>query len=80
MKKIKTKITAGVGFLFSVIIILSILGIVFINKIAQGFKGTIKDNYHSISYTFDMLNNLDGIYNLMVNNTIKNENGISSMT
>ena len=67
MKKIKSKITAGVGLLFTVILILSILGIFFINKIAQGFKGTIKDNYRSISYSYIMLADLDGIYNIISN-------------
>jgi signal transduction histidine kinase len=67
MKKIKSKITAGVGLLFTVILILSILGIFFINKIAQGFKGTIKDNYRSISYSYIMLDDLDGIYNIISN-------------
>jgi two-component system, NtrC family, sensor histidine kinase KinB len=67
MQKIKTKITAGVGLLFILILILSVLGIFFINRIAQGFKGTIKDNYHSINFTYLMLNNLDDIYNLTIN-------------
>jgi PAS domain S-box-containing protein len=66
MKKIKTKITAGVGLLSTVILILSVLGIFFINKIAQGFKGTIKDNYRSIHYAYMMLDDLDAVYNLTV--------------
>jgi PAS domain S-box-containing protein len=70
MKKIKSKITAGVGLLFTVILILSVLGIFFINKVAEGFKGTIKDNYRSISYSYIMLDNLDGIYNLAVSKAL----------
>jgi PAS domain S-box-containing protein len=77
MKKIKTKITAGVGLLFTVILILSVLGIFFINKIAQGFKGTIKDNYHSISYAYNMLNDLDGIYNIIAKSAGNKSKGIT---
>ncbi len=62
MKKIKSKIFTGVASLFIVILILSILGIVFINKIAQGSRGTIKDNYRSVDYTMNMQKYLDAIY------------------
>ncbi|MGD1007075.1 MAG: ATP-binding protein [Ignavibacteriaceae bacterium] len=72
MKKIKSKITAGVGLLFTVILILSVFGIIFINQAAQGFTGTIKDNYRSIGYSYIMLDNLDGIYNLAVNKAVNN--------
>lgn len=62
MKKIKNKIFAGVATLFIVIIILSVLGIVFINRIAQSSKGTIKDNYRSVEYATEMSKNLNFIY------------------
>ncbi len=72
MKKIKTKIFAGVLFLFIVILILSVLGIFFINRIARSSKGAIKDNYRSIQYTTMMTKCLDTMYK------IKLEEGISS--
>jgi PAS domain S-box-containing protein len=62
MKKIKNKIFAGVASLFIVIILLSVLGIVFINRIAQSSKGTIKDNYRSVEYATEMAKNLNFIY------------------
>ena len=62
MKKIKTKIVLGVSSLFLFILILSFLGIFFINKLAQGSKGTIKDNYASVGYAVSMLNSIDSVY------------------
>lgn len=62
MKKIKSKIFTGVASLFIVILILSILGIVFINKIAQSSRGTIRDNYRSVDYTMTMQKDIDAIY------------------
>ncbi len=59
MKSIKSKIRTGVVFLFAVILLLSILGIVFINQLAMEAKGTIKDNYSSVDYMMKMLNSLD---------------------
>ena len=52
MKKLKSKITLGVLFLFLVIVLLSILGILFTNKLAEETKGTITDNYTSVEYSF----------------------------
>jgi len=62
MKKIKSKITLGVLFLFLVIVLLSILGILFTNKLARETKGTIINNYTSVEYTFDMLGSLENMY------------------
>lgn len=62
MKTIKSKITLGVIFLFSVILILSSSGIYFINKLAQNSKGTITDNYASVDYSTNMLVALDEMY------------------
>jgi two-component system, NtrC family, sensor histidine kinase KinB len=62
MKKIKSKVFAGLAFLFVVIILLSILGIVFINQLANASKGTLANNYRSVEYTMKMLKSLDRIY------------------
>jgi PAS domain S-box-containing protein len=67
MKSIKTKISGGFVFLFIVILILSIAGIVFVNQLSEGSKGTIKDNYASIEYTVKMLNNAANIFHLAAN-------------
>ncbi len=67
MKSIKTKIFGGLAFLFIVILILSISGIIFLNKLSQGSKGTIKNNYASIQYTVEMLRETDNVYSLVSN-------------
>ncbi|MCK9279661.1 MAG: ATP-binding protein [Melioribacteraceae bacterium] len=61
MKTIRSKITIGVIFLFSVIVTLSIVGIVFVNQLAEKSKGTIKENYNSVDYTVNMLMYLNNI-------------------
>jgi PAS domain S-box-containing protein len=63
MKTLKGKISFGVIFLFTVILLLSISGIIFINKLAQKSKGTITDNYSSVDYTMNMISSLESIYN-----------------
>ena len=62
MKKLKSKITLGVLFLFFVIVLLSILGILFTNKLAKETRGTIVNNYTSVEYAFQMLGSLENIY------------------
>jgi len=62
MKKLKSKITLGVLFLFIVIVLLSILGIFFTNKLAEETKGTIVNNYTSVGYSFQMLNSSEDMY------------------
>ena len=66
MKTIKSKIRIGLLFLFTVILILSVLGILFINQLAQKSKGTIVDNYSSVDYTMNMLTELDNMYNYQI--------------
>jgi signal transduction histidine kinase/HAMP domain-containing protein len=67
MKKLKSKITLGVLFLFLVIVILSLLGILFTNKLAEETKGTITNNYTSVEYTFQMLKSIEDMYSLQLN-------------
>jgi two-component system, NtrC family, sensor histidine kinase KinB len=62
MKKIKSKVFAGLAFLFLVIILLSVLGVVFINQLANASRGTLANNYRSVEYTMKMLKSLDSIY------------------
>jgi PAS domain S-box-containing protein len=59
MKTIKSKISTGGIFLFSVLLLVSVLGIIFINQLSQQSKGTIIENYSSVEYTMNMLNSLE---------------------
>jgi signal transduction histidine kinase/HAMP domain-containing protein len=71
MKKLKSKITLGVLFLFLVIVLLSLLGILFTNKLAHETKGTIVNNYTSVEYSFQMLNSIEDI-NILQTDWLKN--------
>lgn len=62
MKTIKSKIFVGVAFLFAVILVLSFIGIVFINRLAQASRGTIVDNYTTVDYTMNMLRSLADLH------------------
>ncbi len=66
MKKLKSKITLGVLFLFLVIVLLSILGILFTNKLAEETKGTILNNYTSVEYSFQMLKSIEDMYSIQL--------------
>ena len=68
MKTIKSKISIGLIFLFAVILLLSILGILFINKLAQKSRGSIIDNYSSVDYAINMINSLEDTYLFQINN------------
>jgi NtrC-family two-component system sensor histidine kinase KinB len=76
MYSIRNKIFLGVLFLFSIIIILSVINLVFINQIAKSSKGTISDNYRTIDYMTAMLVSLDNMHSTLLrpdSNSIKNE-------
>jgi signal transduction histidine kinase len=77
MKKIKSKIFAGLAFLFGVIILLSVIGIVFINQLANASRGTLSDNNRSVGYTMNMLKSLDMIYNFKKNHMTDNQGNAS---
>ena len=79
MKTIKSKIRPGGIFLFSVLLLVSVLGIIFINQLAQQSKGTIVENYSSVEYTMKMLNSLEDMneYSLKVlNNSPLKDNSL----
>lgn len=71
MNSIKSKITLGISFMFTVIVILSVLGILFINQLSQKAKGTIKENYHSIEYTINMTNSLNEIQSIVISRLLE---------
>jgi NtrC-family two-component system sensor histidine kinase KinB len=59
--KIKTKLILGLGSLFGLIIILSILGILKINTLSKATENILVDNYNSLEYARSMLKTLDEI-------------------
>src|SRR5450432_303476 len=59
--KLKTKLSVGLIFLFGVILIFGILGILNINLLSRDAELILKDNYESILYGNNMLKNLENI-------------------
>ncbi len=59
--KLKTKLTVGLIFLFSVILIFGILGIIDINLLSHDADLILKDNYESIQYGNNMLKALESM-------------------
>lgn len=78
MKKIKSKVFAGLAFLFLVIILLGVLGIVFINQLANASKGTLSNNYRTVEYTMRMLKSLDRIYDYRTHNIYPGKENVSN--
>lgn len=52
--------------LFAVILVLSIVGIFFINQISLYSRGTIVENYSSVDYMINMLHDLDDMYGYQI--------------
>ncbi len=59
--KLKTKLTAGLTFLFGVILIFGILGTININLLSRDADLIIKNNYESIRYGNNMLKDLESV-------------------
>lgn len=57
--KIKTQLTLGIGLLFSLIILLSIVGIQKINGLATDTENILKENYNTLDYCRNMLHILN---------------------
>jgi methyl-accepting chemotaxis protein len=57
--KIKTKLTLGVGLLFAMIALVTMLSTMYINKLSNDTKNILADNYNSIDYCRQMLNVLN---------------------
>jgi PAS domain S-box-containing protein len=57
--KLKTKLTAGLAFLFGVILLFGILGTYDINLLSRNADLILKDNYESIRYGNNMLKALE---------------------
>ncbi len=56
---LKTKLSLGLGFLFLIIFALAVFCSYFVGKLAQDADNILKDNYHSIVYSRNMLYSLD---------------------
>jgi len=59
--KLRTKLTAGLIFLFGVILLFGILGTFHINLLSRNADLILKDNYESIRYCNNMLKALESI-------------------
>ncbi|REC42817.1 ATP-binding protein [Chryseobacterium sp. 5_R23647] len=59
--KIKTKLNAGVGLLFFMIIVLSTLGGWFIYQLKKDTQNILTDNYNTLQYSRNMLLSLEDI-------------------
>jgi PAS domain S-box-containing protein len=57
--KLKTKLTAGLAFLFGVILLFGILGTYYINLLSRNADLILKNNYESIRYGNNMLKALE---------------------
>ena len=59
--RLKTKLSAGLMFLFTVILVFGILGIVSISRLSHESNQVLKNNHESIVYSNNMLKALDNI-------------------
>lgn len=59
--KLKTKLTLGVGLLFVLIVLLSVIGSVYINKLKSDTEKILTANYNSLEFSQNMLLALDQI-------------------
>jgi NtrC-family two-component system sensor histidine kinase KinB len=57
--KIKSKLRLGIGFLFAMIILLSLVAAVFVNLLKNDTKNVLADNYKTLEYSRNMLLALD---------------------
>lgn len=57
--KLKTKVALGGIFLFMLLILVGAISFYYFNRITQESKEIVKNNYETLNYTRDMLNELD---------------------
>jgi signal transduction histidine kinase len=58
---IKTKVALGVALLFSMIILVSGLGIYYLNDLAGDSENILKNNYETLEYTKSIIRNTDSL-------------------
>src|SRR5665213_1556506 len=57
--KIKSKLILGIGFLFVMIVLLTALSIIFVNKLSADTKNILAANYNSLDYSREMIIDLN---------------------
>ena len=57
--KLKTKVALGGIFLFGLLILVAAVSFFYLNRISEESKGIVKDNYETLNYSRDMLNELN---------------------
>ncbi|MEY8761070.1 ATP-binding protein [Chryseobacterium tongliaoense] len=80
--KLKTKLTLGVGLLFILIVLLSVIGSVYINKLKSDTEKILIANYNSLEFSQNMILALDkintdsaiAIKNFQKNNILQEKN------
>lgn len=70
--KIKTKLTLGVGLLFLLILLLSLVGSIYINALKHDSRNILVDNYNSMLYSRMMLMNLENHHETAVHQFERN--------
>ncbi len=58
----KTKLTLGVGLLFTLIVLLAVFSVIQINSLAVDTRNILEDNYHTLEYARHMLKAVDEIH------------------
>jgi PAS domain S-box-containing protein len=83
--RLKTKLSAGLTFLFTVILVFGILGIVSISRLSHESNQVLENNHESIMYANNILKALDNIgtrkdaLDIIEENLIKQENNITEI-
>jgi len=80
--KLKTKLTLGVGLLFLLIVLLSVIGALYINKLKSDTEKILTANYSSLEYAKNMMLALDkidtdsaqAVKNFRINNAFQENN------
>jgi NtrC-family two-component system sensor histidine kinase KinB len=57
--KLKTKVGLGGSFLFALLLLVGIVSFIYFNRITSEAKDILKDNYETLSYTRQMMKELD---------------------
>ena len=84
--RLKTKLSLSLVFLFIVILIFGILGIVNINILSREFNQVLKSNHESIVYSNNMLKALDKVkiqkdaISIFEENLVKQEGNITEIS
>lgn len=59
MVRIKTKLSLGLGFLFAVIVLLTVAGLYALNRLSSDAQAVLQDNYISLQFVDNMRKSLD---------------------